>query len=105
MAFVSETRMVANCWLRPGNTSSANNVQGFLTSTRERLGNKRIALLRGDSGFSDNAFLAHLESEKLHYVIALHQTQPLQRALVDTSQQGHSWSTGGVLIARTGSRS
>ena len=38
MAFVSETRMIANCWLRPGNTSSANNVQGFLTNTRERLG-------------------------------------------------------------------
>ena len=91
MAFVSETRMVANCWLRPGNTSSANNVQGFLTNTRQRLGNKRIALLRGDSGFSDNAFLEHLESEKLHYVIALRQTQPLQRALVDASLQGHGW--------------
>jgi len=91
MAFVSETRMVANCWLRPGNTSSANNVQGFLSNTRERLGNKRIALLRGDSGFSDNAFLEHLESEKLHYVIALRQTQPLQRALVDASQEGRGW--------------
>lgn len=91
MAFVSETRMIANCWLRPGNTSSANNVQGFLRNTRERLGNKRIALLRGDSGFSDNAFLEHLESEQLHYVIALRQTQPLQRALVDASQDGHGW--------------
>lgn len=60
MAFVSETRMIANCWLRPGNTSSANNVQGFLRNARECLGNKRIALLRGDSGFSDNAFLEHL---------------------------------------------
>lgn len=29
MAFVSETRMIANCWLRPGNTSLANNVQGL----------------------------------------------------------------------------
>ena len=33
MAFVSETRMVANLWLRPGNTSSANNIQGFLANT------------------------------------------------------------------------
>ena len=66
MAFVSETRMIANCWLRPGNTSSANNVQGFLSNTPERLGTKRIALLRGDSGFSDNAFIEHLELEKLH---------------------------------------
>jgi hypothetical protein len=37
MAFVSETRMIANCWLRPGNASSANNAQGFLANTRERL--------------------------------------------------------------------
>jgi hypothetical protein len=75
MAFVSETRMIANCWLRPGNTSSANNVQGFLINTRERLGNKHIGLIRADSGFCDNAFLEHLEEENLHYVIALRQTQ------------------------------
>jgi Transposase DDE domain group 1 len=77
MAFVSETRMIANCWLRPGNASSANNAQGFLSNTRKRLGNKRIALVRADSGFGDNAFLDHLEQEKLHYVIALRQTQPM----------------------------
>ncbi len=91
MAFVAETRMVANLWLRPGNTSSANNVQGFLANTRERLGNQRIALLRGDSGFGDNAFLQHLEEHKLHCIIALRQTQPLQRALVNASLQGQGW--------------
>jgi hypothetical protein len=91
MAFVSETRMIANCWLRPGNTSSANNVQGFLINTRERLGNKHIGLIRADSGFCDNAFLEHLEEENLHYVIALRQTQPLQKALVDACLQGGWW--------------
>ena len=91
MAFVAETTMVANLWLRPGNTSSANNVQGFLANTRQRLGHCRIGLLRGDSGFSDNAFLEHLEQEKLHYIIALRQTQPLQRALVDAASEGHGW--------------
>jgi Transposase DDE domain group 1 len=91
MAFVSETRMAANLWLRPGNTSSANNAQGFLSNTRQRLGKQHIALLRGDSGFSDNAFLTHLEEQQLHYVIALRQTQPLQRALVDASLEGKGW--------------
>ena len=91
MALVSETRMVAKLWLRPGNTSSANNVQGFLANTWARLGNKHIALLRGDSGFSDNAFLTHLEEQKLHYIIALGQTAPLQRALVDASLEGKGW--------------
>jgi len=83
MAFVADTRMIANCWLRPGNSSSANNVQAFLANTLHRLGGKHVSLLRADSGFSDSAFLDHLEGRQMHYVIALRQHQPLQRALVD----------------------
>lgn len=85
MAFVSDTRMIAHCWLRPGNTQSAHNVRGFLESTLDRLGSKRVALLRADSGFSDQAFLQDLEHKKLHHVIALRLNQPLQRALVEAS--------------------
>jgi hypothetical protein len=43
MAFVADTRMIANCWLRPGNTSSANNVSAFLDSTLNNLAGKHIA--------------------------------------------------------------
>ena len=96
MAFVADTRMIANCWLRPGNSTSANNVQGFLANTLHRLGNQKVALLRADSGFADKAFLDDLESQKLHYIIALRQNQPLQVALVDAQgwwplvdEQGH----------------
>ena len=85
MAFVADTRMIANCWLRPGNTQSAHNVRGFLDSTLDRLGDKQVALLRADSGFSDQAFLQDLEHKKLHHVIALRLNQPLQRALVESS--------------------
>lgn len=88
MAFVSDTRMVANCWLRPGNAHSANNVQAFLDNTLDKLGGKRVALLRADSGFSDNAFLDEVEQKQLHHVIALRLNSPLQRALVD---QGGWW--------------
>jgi IS4 transposase len=83
MAFVADTRMIANCWLRPGNSSSANNVKAFLDNTVHRLGGKQVALLRADSGFSDSAFLDHLEERKMQYIIALRQNQPLQRALVN----------------------
>jgi hypothetical protein len=83
MAFVADLRMIANCWLRPGNSSSANNVQAFLTNTLHRLGDKRVCLLRADSGFSDSAFLDHLDTQPIHYIIALRQNQPLQRALVN----------------------
>ena len=88
MAFVADTRMIANCWLRPGNSSSANNAQAFLANTLHRLGGKQVALLRADSGFSDSAFLAHLDEQRTSYVIALRQNQPLQRALVNA---GHWW--------------
>ena len=49
MAFISDTRMVANLWLRPGNSHSANNVQAFLDSTLEKLNGKQVGLLRADS--------------------------------------------------------
>ncbi len=55
MAFVSDTRMVANCWLRPGNSHTANNVRAFLDEALDKLGGKRVALLRADSGFCDHA--------------------------------------------------
>jgi hypothetical protein len=91
MAFVCETGMIANCWLRPGNAGTANNVQSFLANTLYRLGDKRVALLRADSGFSDNEFLDSLEAQQLHYTVALRQTQPLQRALVDAASNEYGW--------------
>ena len=86
MAFVADVRMIANVWLRPGNTGSANNVIGFLHTTREHLAGKAIGLLRADSGFCEDAFLRHLESERINYIIALKLNQPLQRALVRATQ-------------------
>jgi len=56
MAFVADTRMIDNCWLRPGNASSANNAQASLDNTLHRLAKQRACLLRADSGFSDSAF-------------------------------------------------
>ena len=86
MAFVSDVRMIANVWLRPGNTGSANNVINFLHATREHLAGKAIGLLRADSGFCEDAFLTHLKGERINYAIALKLNQPLQRALVRATQ-------------------
>lgn len=105
MAFVADTRMIANCWLRPGNSSSANNVQAFLANTLHRLGGKQVCLLRADSGFSDSAFLDHLDERQLHHIIALRQTQPLQRALVSAEgwwvlQDEHGKPVEGIELTR-----
>ena len=86
MAFISDVRMIANVWLRPGNTGSANNVIGFLQATREHLAGKAIGLLRADFGFCEDVFLRHLKGERINYIIALKLNQPLQRALVRATQ-------------------
>lgn len=71
-------------WLRPGNTASANNVLQFLEPTLAHLGDKAVGLLRADSGFFDNAFLAALEAKHIPHVVAAKLTQALQRTTYQT---------------------
>lgn len=85
MAFIADVRLIANCWLRPGNASSAHNVNAFLDATLAHLGNKRVGLLRADSGFCDAAFLDKVEALGISYIIALKLYPPLQRALVSAT--------------------
>ena len=104
MACVADTRMIAHGWLRPGNSSSANTVQGFLANTLHRLGDKRGCLLRADRGFSDRAFRDHLDGQQRHPLIALRQHHPVPRALVHATgwwvlHDEHGTSVDG--IART----
>ena len=85
MAFVADTEMVANFWLRQGSTHSSNNVIGFLGNTLEKLVNINCSLITADTGFSNNDFLMNLEERNLNYVIALPMMQPLQRAMANKS--------------------
>ena len=48
IAFV---KMLANFWLRPGNAHTSNNFKAFLEETLSFFQNKKIGLLRLDSGF------------------------------------------------------
>ncbi|WP_143074328.1 transposase [Nitrosomonas sp. Nm166] len=89
MAFVSDIRMVANLWLRPGNSHNANNALAFLDDSLDKLAGKRVALLRADSGFSEHVFLDDLDQRSMHYLIALRLNQPLQRALVEETNWWH----------------
>lgn len=69
-AFVSDLRMVANCWLRSGDTSSAAGCLDFLQETFEILSGKAIGLFRADSGFCSEKIFSFLEYRKIPYVIA-----------------------------------
>ena len=72
MAFIDQTKMVANAWMRAGNTSDLNNYDAFLTETFDvALKGKEIGLVRADSGFYSNDFLKWFEKRDLNYVIAV----------------------------------
>ena len=71
MAFISQTRMVANAWLRPGNTAACSNCVEFMRETfDEALAGMKVGLVRADSGFYTDEILSSLEDRSLNYIIA-----------------------------------
>ena len=72
MAFVSQTRMVANAWLRPGNTAASSNCKPFMEETfKAALAGKEVGLVRADSGFYTEEIMSYLEEERLNYILAV----------------------------------
>ena len=70
-SFISQTRMVANAWLRPGNTADNSNSEAFLEETYEKIRKEQeVGLLRAD-GFYTDKILSYLESRKQNYIIAV----------------------------------
>ena len=71
IAFIGDVKLVANMWLRSGDTSSANNFLSFLEDTLSKLKNKTVSLIRLDSGFFNANILDYLEQEKqVDYIVA-----------------------------------
>ncbi len=71
MAFISQTRMVANAWLRPGNTAACSNCVEFMRETfDEAMRGVKVGLVRADSGFYTDEILSTLEERGLGYIIA-----------------------------------
>ncbi|MDP3442135.1 MAG: IS1380 family transposase [Ignavibacteria bacterium] len=81
IAFIADVKLVANMWLRSGNTSSANNFLSFLEDTLSKLKNKTIGLIRLDSGFFQSDILDYLEEKVMDYIVAVKFTQPIQRLI------------------------
>lgn len=81
MAFVAETRMVVNAWMRPGNTVALSSSKTFLDETFEILDKKRVGLLRADSGFFADDLLKYFEAKNLNYITAVKLFAPIKREL------------------------
>ena len=93
-AFLGNERMVVNSWLCSGDTVSAHQCIGFLNETLSILRNKKIGLLRADSGFAGDSIFTHLENEQIHYVIAAKMNACLQHKI----QEIKTWNAIGLGI-------
>jgi hypothetical protein len=86
IAFIDEVKLVANMWLRSGDTSSANNFLAFLEDTLSKLKNKKVGLIRLDSGFCQSGIFDHLEEKQIDYIVAAKFTHPIQRLVANTNR-------------------
>lgn len=72
MAFVSQTRMVANSWLRPGDVASSTDCVEFMKETFEDcLDGKKVGLVRADSGFYTEDIMSYLEEAEKNYILSV----------------------------------
>lgn len=78
MAFMADMRMVVNAWLRPGNTASLSNVRNFLDETFRILQNKKVGLVRADSGFFSEDFMRYFEERSMKYITAVKFYAPIK---------------------------
>lgn len=99
IAFVSDVKLVANLWLRSGNTSSSEGFLPFLEDTFQKLSNKNISLLRLDSGFYSNEIFQYLERKEkpVQYITAMRFYEPIQRMLA--REQGWLTLDDGIEIS------
>src|SRR5690606_4495409 len=99
MAFVNDLKLVANFWLRSGNTGASNNFKAFLEDTMRKLAGKTIGLIRLDSGFYSKEVIDYLEDIKLDYLIAVRFYIPIQKMI--SLQQNWLYITDGIEICDT----
>lgn len=79
LAFVDESKMIANFWLRSGDAYTTNNFVSFLQDTMARLKGKKISLLRADSGFYGKEIFEFVEEKNIKYVIVARHYSTIQR--------------------------
>ncbi|NBU45722.1 MAG: hypothetical protein EBS37_16905, partial [Betaproteobacteria bacterium] len=93
LAVLAEVRLVAQLWLRPGNTTCANNSTAFFLDLLANLPRHiRLKGVRADSGFCLPQLLALWEELKLPYVVVARLSQPVQTILKSDLR----WTAGEV---------
>jgi hypothetical protein len=79
IAGLAEAKVIANYWLRPGNTACVNGAAEFLRQTVTTLPNHiRIGLVRGDAGFGDASVQNTCAELGLKFIFVAKLTQKVQ---------------------------
>jgi len=79
IAGLAEAKLVANYWLRAGNTACVNGAAEFLRQTVAQMPTHiRIALVRGDSGFGDPSVQGACDALHLKFIFVARLTQKVQ---------------------------
>jgi hypothetical protein len=80
LAVLEEAKLVVAFWLRPGNSSCANNIIAFTLDLLANLPRQiRLRLVRADSGFCVPEWLDLLEEKQLRYIVVARLLKPVQR--------------------------
>ena len=70
LAVLSEVKLVAQFWLRPGNAHCASNLISFTLDLLSNLPRHiQLRLIRADSGFQYDPWLVLLETQRLRYIV------------------------------------
>ena len=107
LAFVAESRMVANAWMRPGNTGASSSAEHFLEETFSILGRDRIGLLRADSGFCSEKMMRYFDENEVPFILAaryprLQSHEPLPSTRAPILQPTHfGYPQGQMLCIRS----
>lgn len=97
MAFVAETKMVANAWMRTGDSGASTDFKDFFNELLEIIPKERIGLVRADSGFYGNDILNQLEGNQTNYIVSARLNPGLSRRVFEHRAwfpQGDGYWTG-----------
>ena len=79
LAVLEEAKLVAQFWLRPGNAHCVSNLIAFTLDLLDNLPRHlRLRLIRADSGFHYDPWLALLEAKGLRYIVVADLSRRLQ---------------------------
>jgi hypothetical protein len=87
IAFVAEAKMVANAWMRTGDSASSTDFTEFFVELLTITPPDRIGLFGADSGICNETIMSRLEKEKLKYIMSTRMMGPLVRRIIEYKER------------------